>query len=200
MSDYDYSLVPPRKWGWYVENDPGLHCPADKVVELTPNGLAYTGECYNPNWGGGYTIGFQTCHEFMANGPLAEQMPEATAFEIRAHLEAHRTPGSAPVLTLVVRMPSPEKRWLERCDCSLDGAYLTTTPGTPQTYENRIFQSPIALGKHHFEAAFITQGEPPGIAYSKPIDFEVQAGQHCTLEFAVADRAATAKITLTEAR
>ena len=95
-ADWDYSALPRRKWSWYVEHDPALRCPSDKYVEATPDGLSYTGDCHNTNWGGPYGIGLQSLATFLSDGPLPEQMPEATAAEVRAHLIEHRTPVPRP--------------------------------------------------------------------------------------------------------
>lgn len=80
---------PTKSWSWHVTEDPGLGCAADKSVTASAGGLEYSGFCYHPNWGGAYTIGAQTVAEYLERGPLAEQLPDELAAEIRTWLLAH---------------------------------------------------------------------------------------------------------------
>lgn len=89
MSAWDYRGLPKQAWSWFVKTEPGLGCSVDKQATALPEGLSYTGDALHPNWGGGYTIGFQTWEEFLAKGGL-DGLPEELAAQIRAHVLAHR--------------------------------------------------------------------------------------------------------------
>lgn len=183
---WDYGQVPPRSWSWYVEEDPGLGCPADKTVSLTRNGLSYVGNCYHPNWGGGYTIGSQTYDGFVNEGPLAEQMPEAMAAEIRAHVLEHRRAGGGAELMLVATIAG--QGLLERVDCSLDGAYLTTVrPSEPCRGPHVFFEGAVAAGDHAFGAAFVVPGRARKLAYANDVALRIEAGQRLRVAFEVGD-------------
>lgn len=91
--EWSHDAVPPRSWEWTVEEDAGFHCRVDKRVQLTSSGLSYRGDCWHPNRGGPYAIGFQTVAAFLAEGELSGDLPAEIAAAIRVHLEAHRRPG-----------------------------------------------------------------------------------------------------------
>jgi len=162
LKDTKTGTSPPKKWMWTVENDPNLDCEVDKYVEVVPHGLLYTGNCWHPNWGGGYTIGSQTTEEFLRDGPLNHQMPDNIAADIRAYLLEYPSGGTCR-LELFVRLRQPERRWLARVDASMNGSYLTTRPETTQQASNRVFAGSIPVGKHTLGLAIMTAGEPPHV-------------------------------------
>lgn len=177
---WQYDGVPPRSWAWYVAHDEGLGCPAEKYVQLTPNGLAYTGNCYHPNWGGAYTIGFQTVEAFLAQGALSEDMPAEIAAAIRAHLEANRRPGPSTVLVVVAVLAADEPRRLARVDCHLDGVWLATPPideaGAEATRAHTLFRGAVAAGAHTVSAAFTLTAGLPRVAYAAEGRVDVEVG------------------------
>lgn len=174
-----------RSWHWYVEEDPGLRCPADKTITLGANGLSYVGDCHHPNWGGGYTIGFQTIAEFLEQGPLDEQLPAALVAEIRAWLLAHVRPTATLELAVVVGDPG---RTLERVDARLDGDPITAHRALERGDADVFFSGAIGPGDHVLRAAFVTGGAAPNIAYTRDEAFTVAVGERVRLVFTIAGR------------
>lgn len=100
--DWDYSAVPERTWEWAWRKSLHEHGTTDVVVD--PRGLAWGGELLTGLSKGGYQVGCQSFEDFLRDGPPAGADGAAEhAAEIREHILAHRRPGRATQLWLVVR-------------------------------------------------------------------------------------------------
>src|SRR6185369_4351070 len=78
------AMTAARSWTWHIDDEPGFRRPVDKTIVFDGDRLFYRAWVDDVGWGGDYTIGWQTVAEFLAAGPLDDQIPPALLEEVRA--------------------------------------------------------------------------------------------------------------------
>ena len=96
---WDYSLIPPKQWTWHFTENHWMD------LYIDPAGLKYFGTTWDCQSGGGYTGGFQTFDQFIAEGPI-QNMPDEMSKEVTNYLLENRKEGGSS-LTLALKLAKP---------------------------------------------------------------------------------------------
>lgn len=143
------------------------------IVEITENGLLWTGDSGNPNHGGGYTIGFQSFEAFF-RGERPREIPQEVEAEMRRYLEQRASLKQAQ-LRLLVRAEVTAA--YHQISVGLDGVNLKLLhePALQAGEALELFMGSLAPGAHKLSAAVVWD-EHSRRVYPK-LELEISEGE-----------------------